>query len=579
MKKNEVGEVRPGQLITTFGPGAILDSINDSLMILDIKFWDKATERIYDKRLAQFLNKSYFKKIPVKGWQDLPSIPFPNYHVCSNTRCRRLFDIRKKFNIEEYLKDGPHCPDCNFKSYPARFIVSCKENNHLDDFPWRWWAHEKQETSCKGKLYMTSSGTSSGLGSLGVKCECGKFQSMNAATQAVSFNDLSCNGKHPHQLSERGNCDSQIIPLQRGASNVYFPALRSAISIPNQDDETPNELLEYEEEIRDYEEDLGIKGLQKIYNRKLTEVFNSFEEFHTKWEKYKNAPDEEVESYENIKEIEYQAFTDFEGRKKVKDFEAENQEVPPDLKPYFTRIIKAHRLKEVLVLLGFMRNDSPEPEVNEPKNIVWLGSGMNENWLPAVEVFGEGIFLEFNRDSIKKWIADNKGILSNRSSQFSQLYAEWINSKGWEVTGVRDAVYVMMHTISHLLIKQLSLQSGYSSVAIKERIYWNENMAGILLYTGSTDQEGSLGGLVEMGSIDNIRKTLYSALNEAIFCASDPHCANLEPTEDNHLNGCACFACSMIAETSCETGNRLLDRSLVVRTMDSDIKPFFDGLV
>ncbi|WP_404430963.1 DrmB family protein [Sutcliffiella horikoshii] len=578
MSKNQVGEVRPGQLITTFGPGAILDSVNDSLMVLDIKYWDKAKDKIFDRRLSKFLKKSYFKKIPAKGWQDLPSIPFPFYHICSNNNCRRLFDLRDKFHLETYLEEGPKCPDCEWKSYPSRFVVSCRDSNHLDDFPWRWWVHGKQETTCSGKLYMTSSGNTSSLASLGVKCECGAYENMAGATQSNSFNQFTCTGNHPHQLNKSGYCESPIIPLQRGASNVYFPALRSAISIPDQE-EYADQLIQQEEEIREYEEDFGLTGLEKYFKRKLANVYDTFDDFVIDWEKYKNSTMEEVEEYQNIKEIEYAAFTDFTSKKKLKDFEAENQEIPKDLQPYFKRIIKAHRLKEILVLLGFMRNDSPEPEVNSPKNIVWLGSGTDEKWLPAVEVFGEGIFLEFNRDHINKWLSDNGVTLSSKSTEFSQLYDNWIKQKGWEVTGVRDAVYVMMHTLSHLLINQLSLQSGYSSVAIKERIYWNENMAGILLYTGSTDQEGSLGGLVEMGGTDNIRKTLFAALQEAVFCASDPHCANLEPSEENHFNGCSCFACSMIAETSCETGNRFLDRSLVVRTMDSEIKPFFDGFI
>jgi len=230
------------------------------------------------------------------------------------------------------------------------------------------------------------------------------------------------------------------------------------------------------------------------------------------------------------------------------------------------------------VLLGFMRNDSPEPDVNEPKKIVWLESDGYENWLPAIEVHGEGIFIEFNHTTISKWLEENSE-LPKRSEKFSSLYASWIESKGWEVRDEKDIVYVMLHTFAHLLIKQLSLQSGYSSVAIKERIYCGKNMAGVLLYTGSTDQEGSLGGLVEMGSIDKLRPLIVDALEEAIFCSNDPSCASLEPSEDNQLNGCACFACSMVAETSCETGNRLLDRSLLVKTIDSKYSPFFKGLL
>ncbi|KOP81466.1 hypothetical protein AMS60_02590 [Bacillus sp. FJAT-21945] len=578
--KNEVGEVRPGQLITTYGPGAIMDSVNDSLVILDLNYWDNAYEKIYDRRLAQFLGKDFFKKIPTRGKQDLPSIPFPNFHVCSNNKCRRLFDIREKFLMSEYLKKGPVCPDCSWKAYPARFVVSCAERHHLDDFPWRWWAHGKEETSCRGKLTLTSSGNTSSLASLGVGCECGAWEPMKGATQESSFSGLRCRGNHPHRLNKKSMCKSSVIPLQRGASNVYFPALRSAISIPEKGDKGFQLIVEFEQEIREYEEDFGELGLKKIYERKLEEqeIFNSLEDFLIRWQKYKNMNSDELSKYEQIKQIEYEAFTNFTDKVDLKDFKAEIVPVPSDLKPFFNKIVKAHRLKEILVLLGFMRNESPEPDVKEPKSIVWLGSATNSNWLPAVEVHGEGIFIEFNRDTINKWL-DNNNLVNKRSKKYSTLYREWLEAKGWENQTEKDAVYVLLHTFSHLLIKQLAYQSGYSSASIKERIYYSEKMAGILLYTGSTDQEGSLGGLVEMGEIAKLRKLIIDALEEATFCASDPDCSVQTPNEDNHLNGASCFACTMMAETSCETGNRLLDRSLVIETMDSEIKPFFEGII
>lgn len=49
-----------------------------------------------------------------------------------------------------------------------------------------------------------------------------------------------------------------------------------------------------------------------------------------------------------------------------------------------------------------------------------------------------------------------------------------------------------------LLIKQMSMSSGYSSSAIRERIYFGDDMSGVLLYTGSADKEGSLGGLLSI---------------------------------------------------------------------------------
>ncbi|WP_342500702.1 DUF1998 domain-containing protein [Bacillus sp. FSL K6-4563] len=269
--------------------------------------------------------------------------------------------------------------------------------------------------------------------------------------------------------------------------------------------------------------------------------FLDAEDFFEKWTAYLNQSkiEEQIE-YNQIKEAEYKAFTAFDIRVKIGDFEAEVEIVPNDFQLYFNKIIKAHKVKEILVLLGFIRNDSPEPDVNEPKEIVWLESGGYDDWLPAVEVYGEGIFIEFNQTTISKWLEENSE-LPKRSEKFTSLYANWIENKGWEVRDEKDVVYVMLHTFAHLLIKQLSLQSGYSSVAIKERIYCGKNMAGVLLYTGSTDQEGSLDGLVEMGNIDKVRPLIMEALEEAIFCSNDPYCSSLEPSEDNQLNGCACL--------------------------------------
>lgn len=584
--RNEVGEVRPGQLITTYGPGAIMDSINDSLVILDIKYWGNNLEEIYDKRLSGFLRKDLFKKIPVTGKKDLPAIPFPNYHICSSVKCRRLFDLRNSFDMKTYLEKGPLCPRCGKKSYPSRFVVSCSQN-HLDDFPWRWWAHKRSGNfTCDGALQLSSSGNNSSLSSMTVKClKCGDWNHMGRATQKSSFSEFKggCQGNHPHKMNSKGQCGGEVIPLQRGASNVYFPVLRSAISIPEKINEHTEFFMRESVDIESAESKKGERGLEFVYQIKYEDqsIFKGLEDFLEKWKKYKierftNV--EEINKYEQIKEVEYDALIGFTGSvEKGKDFKAEEVIVPSDLTKYFKRIVKAQRLKEILVLLGFTRNDSPEPDVKDPGSIVWLGE-WNTNWLPAVEIFGEGIFVEFNRESLEYWVQSNKEIFL-RSEKYKQMYQAYVDRKGWKDQSGKDAIYVLMHTLSHLLMKEMSLQSGYSSSALKERIYYNERMAGILIYTGSTDQEGSLGGLVEMGEISKFRKLLLGSLDKSRFCSNDPNCSIQEPEEDNYINGASCFACTMLPETACETGNMLLDRSLLVKTMESNINPFFEGII
>ena len=126
--------------------------------------------------------------------------------------------------------------------------------------------------------------------------------------------------------------------------------------------------------------------------------------------------------------------------------------------------------------------------------------------------------------------------------------------------------------------KQMSMASGYSSSAIRERIYFNEKMTGILLYTGSADKEGSLGGLVELGNINKLVPLMKDAFQEALLCTNDPECMSNVPA-GNNLNGAACHSCCMISETACENGNRMLDRGLVVPIALREKESFFRELV
>ena len=286
-----------------------------------------------------------------------------------------------------------------------------------------------------------------------------------------------------------------------------------------------------------------------------------------------------IKEYTEIKQMEYNAITHFDDplyESNKKHFKAEEDALPGYLKKYFSRIIRVTRLREVRVLLGFTRVDAPDPDADEQPNIVKLSKGKQERWLPAAEVNGEGIFIEFNKAALKKWLATDT--VKAISQKYEDSYQEFCNSKGWTVTVKRDAVYVLMHTFAHLMIKQMSMSSGYSSSAIRERIYFGDTMAGILLYTGSSDKEGSLGGLVELGTIEQMTSLMRDAFQEALVCTNDPECMSTLPAGKNS-NGAACHSCCMISETACENGNRMLDRGLVVPIPGREACSYFKELV
>jgi len=570
--KNKIGEIRPNQMITTFGPGSIVDAVKDSVTVLDTSYWKEKGERLNDSRLASYLGVNYFHKPKSAAYRDVPAVSFPYMHVCSNPSCGLIFDVRENFDIEKYLKFGVNCPKCQRSAYPSRFIVMC-QNGHIDDFPWRWWVH-KGDVPCKENLYLRSTGQSSTLSDLIVRCGCGAWRSMSGATQPDKFIDLKCCGHHPFRPDHKNeSCDAPVIPSQRGASNVYFPVIRSAISIPPWINPIHN-LIDTHITLIEQMIELGIDDAEsRIYEKYFASTFTR-EEFDEALKRRR----ENIREFKEIKQMEYDAITHHNDplyASNRKYFKAEEEVLPTYLSRYFSRVIRVTRLREIKVLLGFTRVDAPDPDADKQDNIVYL-SRTSEKWLPAVDINGEGIFIEFNRETLAAWNESNE--VAELSKRYSKCYDDYCSSRGWTNIVSRDAEYVLMHTFAHLLIKEMSLKSGYSSSAIRERIYSSDKMSGILLYTGSSDKEGSLGGLVALGDCRKLIPIIKSALENALVCTNDPECLSKLPTSQKS-SGAACHSCCMISETACENGNRMLDRALVVPLDERERLAYFKDLV
>jgi hypothetical protein len=578
MFDKKIGEIRPNQFITTYGPGSIIDAVNDSLTVLDLEYWDESNigMEIRDTRLANFMNVRHFYSPQTGNSNCIPVRSFPYYHVCSNKKCNLLFDMREGFDLDKYndSQGTVKCPKCGHNAYPARFITVC-ENGHMSDFPWRWWVH-KGNTSCNGELTFESTGSTSTLAGLTVRCTCGAHRTMAGATQKENFAGYTCPGEHPHRPYDKHKpCKMQVIPCQRGASNVYFGVTRSAISIPPWTNPINDIMSNNRAVIESYAEDFGEMGLKKAYTKFFEPQGYSYDEFFEAYQRMK----QKIKEFIELKEMEYQAIThhdDVSFKHDVRYFKAEEVDLLDSLKPYISRVIKIHRLREVRVLTGFTRLEAPEPEIDDPKHIVKLRSDRDEKWLPAVAINGEGVFIELNRETLKNWMEIPS--VKKRSDKYTQYYNEYCESRGWSNYKTRNAEYVLLHTLSHLLIKGMSMKSGYSSSALHERIYSSDDMSGILIYTGAPDAEGSLGGLVALGGMDKFVDLLADALKDALVCTTDPECFMREPTQ-TRISGAACHSCTMVSETACENGNRLLDRALVVPLPDHEEMGYFRNLV
>jgi hypothetical protein len=193
-------------------------------------------------------------------------------------------------------------------------------------------------------------------------------------------------------------------------------------------------------------------------------------------------------------------------------------------------------------------------------------------------VHGEGIFLRFDEQAVKSW--ESKAAVKAHDTRLRSGHRGWRNARKLEQdAGYPGIRYAMLHTFSHLLIRELALECGYNAASIRERIYANAYgdvpMAGVLLYTAAADSDGTLGGLIELGKPENLGRMIEQALIRAAICASDPLCSEHDPDKDRSLHAAACHACAFVSETSCERANRYLDRSLMVETFASNDAAFF----
>lgn len=232
---------------------------------------------------------------------------------------------------------------------------------------------------------------------------------------------------------------------------------------------------------------------------------------------------------------------------KTRDFETRHVAVYLTLHKWIDQVVQVPRLREVCVLTGFTRVDYAGEADPSPL------SGQALSWLPGVDIKGEGLFIKLKKDAVDEW--ESRSDVRRRADRLFEQYS------GRHPMLPR---MVLIHTLAHLLIRELSLTSGYSSTSIRERLYVGPNMHGLLLYTGSADSDGSLGGLVQHGETNRFRQVLMNAIEQVRFCSSDPLCADHIGGTFGKTNGSSCYACSLVSETSCEAQNQLLDRGFVV---------------
>lgn len=564
----EMGTLRPSQLIYYYGPGAIVDMMDQSVMIMAADLWNTwNAPTIKDPRINKLLDVKEIKIL-----NDMPdkikirAVPFPKWKICP--KCGMMTDFNSK-----------HCYFCKkngeeVELYPSRFVVACK-NGHISDFPYIEWVHQHKEEVCeKPILKFIREGSSGSLSDLYVRCvKCNARQSLaNIMKKGILKSILpQCTGEMPW-INEKGSCTETMDTYLRGGSNVYSPAVASFLRIP----------------LSEQIQDPLIKKVNdsKTLLQKALELNN--EDFFTQSLSMLGINESEKErvkqillgdyggevSYESIRKQEWNTLI----LDKVDDshdtgYKSTSVDIHEKMQSYFSAIHKVESLPEIQVLRGFTRLDYIDRfDTKQTDHLVSIMKDEDTGWLPGVQNNGEGIFFKFNEFKLKDWEQNtNHGDLTDEVIQKFNHQREQLGFSPLEI----KSRHILLHTFSHAMIKELAAHSGYATTSLRERIYCSDNMYGVLIYTASGDSEGSLGGLIELAEPDKLYPIFIRAIEGMMYCSSDPNCSEGNFKYKTTANGAACHSCSFISETSCEWGNQLLDRRLLLNINLGETVGFF----
>jgi hypothetical protein len=598
------GQLRRSQLLTTFGPGSMVDLPTHSVLIAGLEHWKGDKARIYEDRLEAWLSQQLevpelkLFAPPIDSGEangphtGIDAFLFPGWFLGQvdetwRSPDGRRYRTRPLLPWRRLVKGGYLTRDRKIRPVvPVRFVQACVRG-HISDIDWYGFVRRNYKSEHTGDLWFDEGGAGNDFAELYVRDEKNGNQRrpLSDATVRDGTGLGWCGGRRPWLGPHSPEaCDKPNRLLTRSASNAYFAQTVSVISLPDS-----AELLRkavdrvWEDYLRYCEsEDELHKERRKDKVRVALEGLTDAEVWTEVARRQSGQPLQD----KNIKQVEIEtllAQKDTLGEDKPEgDFFARRQPLGPlprGLEDKLDRLVLVHRLREVTAQVGFTRFDAPQPDINGELDLGVERAPLSRDpgWLPANENRGEGVFLSFSSEAIRAWL--KRPEVKARSAQLQAGFAEWKKRKQVGTLGFVGLPYIMLQSLAHLLITTLALDCGYSASAIRERIYAGESGYGILLYTGTPGTEGSLGGLVEMGK--HIGRHLQRALELGRLCSNDPVCAQhnpADPHEERFLHGAACHGCLLIAETSCERRNELLDRALVVPTVATPGAAFFGEL-
>ena len=622
--------LRQSQALSTFGVGAIVDFNQQSVMPtyewtnnrpeglgnpIDENYLLNEIRHDYPQLTALYSYPEVRSDMSVKTLT-LSARRFPSWLYCPTCGKLRkystwLSEFRRIFASEasEVFVNRPYCPYCREKKrhrvplMPTRFVVACK-HGHLSDFPWAEWCHRDPDSTCCDDLRLDS-GAGEGISSIKVICDkCQVAQSLSHAFGRAGLGAIMphCHGDTPWKGSGRKDrvpCNAVPMVVQRGGSNIYYPLVRTSISLPASKQSVKEQVLSLSASVKivnQYRKLVTpvIEGVLASPTVDPETAFSRVWQQGLEWEDYQVICEHNGIDVDQAKKILHAECVGVDGDVELNNrdsvefdtfsheynegvanlpilnvIEQNVADLDDDIAKFICTANLVTRLRVVSVLTHFTRLLPPnmvaeqEDDNNAESVQKQLAFYQRCSWLPAYQGYGEGIFIALNPARVEEWLKCPAVV-----AECSERHLE-------------NPAYVLVHTFSHFLMKALSVCCGYSLTALQEKIYSNpiEHQYGLLIYTSAPDVHGTLGGLIRQADIKELSALIRNAIFDARACSNDPICSETA-VDPQAFSSAACYACAFIPETSCCNFNRFLNRHFLVHTSTKGkMQGFFNELV
>jgi hypothetical protein len=537
--------------------------------------------------------------------QNVPFVRFPRWHYCHHCGGMEMLSsfaaTRERCRGRDYPQQSCAARPPNRRPFliPVRFVAVC-DVGHIQDFPFLEWLHRSAPVRSDCTLRLRAGRSSAGLSGITIECSCGQKRSMGDVFRfeedkggPLAKMSIHCKALRPW-LGETDACGDDcghfLRVLQRGATNVYFPHVVSSIYLPFWAEDAGADVIAVLEQTHvwtllsqstvsgriDPMRCEIVAGMAGVDAKKLEAAAQR------KLEGRLTSPATAGIDEEEFRRSEYQAICDGKVGPQTELYVecADRSAYEPAVGRYFSKIRLVHKLRETRALAGFTRILPPDGTLTSAR-LQSLKLDAAIDWLPAIKVYGEGVFIELDASEIDRWTRADAVM-----DRIAPLVSRYNAARAARQQPFRNvlAKFVLMHTLAHVIINQLSFDCGYGSASLRERLYCDftdqsRAMQGILIYTASGDSEGTMGGLVRQAKAGRLETTVRRALAHAAWCSSDPVCIESHGQGSDSANLAACHSCCLVPETSCEEGNRLLDRALLIGTPDNPGVGFFHALV